>query len=153
MQRFAGESQFPSEYFSHCPGRDFLGITRQMAKTDFGIMPSLLQERFAVYQRALQTLEDWWSLGLRPSDPYKDSFHQLVDSNRFTYEAPHDINDHHHDPSGTGHDVSLIDGTILASTEHQYVEIASSTALLHEWIPLNRANGWGAPLEVLSAIR
>ena len=124
-----------------------------MAKTDFGIMPSLLQERFVVYQRTLQTLEDWWSLGLRPSDPYKDSFHQLVDSNRFTYEGPHENDDHRMEQSVVGNDTSLIDGTNIVSTEQPYVEITNSTALLHEWIPLNRANGWGAPLEVLSAIR
>ena len=45
VQRLAWEAQFPAEYFSHCPGRDLLAITRKMIKTDFNILPSLLQVR------------------------------------------------------------------------------------------------------------
>ena len=53
VQRLAWEAQFPAEYFSHCPGRDLLAITRKMLKTDFNILPSLLQVRVRAQCTAL----------------------------------------------------------------------------------------------------
>jgi hypothetical protein len=68
IQKFARKLEFPEHKFMSCGGLQFLEENRNSVKKSFGIIPSLLQSRFALYQHLLRLLEAWWTIPSRPAD-------------------------------------------------------------------------------------
>lgn len=74
IQKLARKLNFPEDKFMSCNGVQFLEENRNVVKHKFGIVPSLLQTRFALYQHVLRLIESWWTIPSRPSDRVDSTF-------------------------------------------------------------------------------
>ena len=131
-------------------GEELLTISRPMLKDIYGIIPSILQHRFCLYQHVLKLLNSWWNKGIRPDDTYAEF--KMADSTK------KNINSKSKDYKwgvfegifALGDDISPLDGLVLSNRVDVYV--APFSDLMQAWVPLNRGYGWNIPFEQLNML-
>jgi len=177
IHEFAQELQLPPTAINalrYCTGKEFLKIDPTRIDVDYGIRTSMMQSRFRVYHKLVCLIDKLWDRGHRPVDP-------LVTSTKYeqksfdVFAAKTGVQDTFASKWGnlvaspfpsTGTkwgDVDNIDsldadGTFLQTGDSANkqgivpVEIAQVDTLIRDWMPLNRAYGWGLHLDTISRI-
>lgn len=166
---------FDSQKFGGFAGDDLLSFEPSRVESEMDVTQSLLLTRFAVYRQVLQLLDKWWELGHRPGDTYRDVYRStFLGSLMLPFRGPSASA-----PSQSGQSSNERESSgkapksrprkrrnsfqgLRKATESKFkwgnvdarqgesVEIAPLESLMQSWVPLNRAYGWGVPLETLT---
>ncbi len=131
-------------------GEELLTITRPMLRDIYGIIPSILQHRFCLYQHVLKLLNSWWNKGIRPDDTYIAS--KMADSTKNSISTK--SKDYKwgvfEGIFALGDDIPSLNGLELSNRVDVYV--APFSDLMQAWVPLNRGYGWNIPFEQLNML-
>ena len=145
-------------------GSGFLQLSVASLSDIFTNLPALLQARVRILQHTLQLVDQWWGIGHRPGDIWREASSGTLAALQTPFIVTPDpanasidktnkrkVRKHKDSKSlacrqGWGIDVpvDVVNNGVIA------VELAPQEALLQAWMPLNRAYGWGIPLETLS---
>lgn len=165
---------FDSQKFAGFSGEDLLSFEPSRVESEMDITQSLLLTRFAVYRQVLQLLDKWWELGHRPGDTYREVYRSaflgslMLPFRGPTASAPQQPGQSSERASTNKAPKSRqrkrrnsFQGLRKATAskfkwgnvdarQGETLELAPLESLMQSWVPLNRAYGWGVPLEKLS---
>lgn len=131
-------------------GEELLTVNRSMLKDVYGIVPSILQHRFCVYQHVLKLLNSWWSKGIRPDDVHVASKAGASTKSSVSVKDKDYKWGVFEGVFALGDDIPSVNGVELGNKVDVYV--APFSNLMQSWVPLNRAYGWNIPFEQLNLL-
>lgn len=150
IHEFTKLLQFPEKYFSLLSGKAFLDIPKSFLKDVYGVIPSLLQARFVLYQHLFRLLDEWWDKGIRPNDLYKEKDSPKKPTKASRQQEAMKI-------MKAAVNWGKFEGKYSIYSDNGKVskiniEICHFQMLLDTLVPLNRAYGWAIPLDRMTLL-